>query len=144
MRNRPQEGCKINNSLPAPSDRELDLLKVMWRLGEAKVRDIHEAVRQDGECAFTTVQTLLRIMSTKGLVKKRADGRTDFYTPVYTLERATSRFVDKLFDGAVEKFVLSMLAAEDVSADEMRDLEKLIAKARKAKEKQSEGGPSSC
>ena len=65
-------------SLPAPSDRELDLLKVMWRLGEAKVRDIHEAVRQDGECAFTTVQTLLRIMSTKGLVKKRADGRTDF------------------------------------------------------------------
>ena len=144
MRNRPQEGCKIKKSLPAPSDRELDLLKVMWRLGEAKVRDIHEAVRQDGECAFTTVQTLLRIMSTKGLVKKRADGRTDFYTPVYTLERATSRFVDKLFDGAVEKFVLSMLAAEDVSADEMRDLEKLIAKARKAKEKQSEGGPSSC
>lgn len=119
-------------------------MKVMWRLGEAKVRDIHEAVRQDGECAFTTVQTLLRIMSTKGLVKKRADGRTDFYTPVYTLERATSRFVDKLFDGAVEKFVLSMLSAEDVSADEMRDLERMIAKARKAKEKQSEQGQSSC
>jgi predicted transcriptional regulator len=122
-----------------PSERELDLLKVMWRLGEAKVRDIHEAVCPDGECAFTTIQTLLRIMCKKRLVKKRSEGRTDFYTPVYTLESAASRFVDKVFDGAVDRFVLSMLAAEDVSADEMSRLEKMIAKARKAKQKEEEG-----
>ena len=125
-------------SKTAPSDRELDLLKVMWELGEAKVRDIHEVMRLDAECAFTTVQTLVRIMCTKGLVKKRSEGRTDFYTPVYTLENATSRFVDKIFDGAIDKFVLSMLSAEDVSADEMRDLEKMIAKARKAKQNEEE------
>ena len=125
-------------SKSAPSDRELDLLKVMWQLGEAKVRDIHEAICPDGECAFTTVQTLLRIMCTKGLVSKRPQGRTDFYTPVYTLENATSRFVDKVFDGAVDKFVLSMLSAENVSADEMRDLEKMISKARKIKQKKEE------
>jgi predicted transcriptional regulator len=120
-----------------PSERELDLLKVMWRLGEAKVRDIHEALCPDGECAFTTVQTLLRIMHRKKLVKKRSDGRTDYYAPVYTLEKATSRFIDKMFDGAVEKFVLSMLYSEDVSPGEMRELEKMIAKARRAKEKQT-------
>lgn len=123
-------------SKSVPSERELDLLKVMWRLGEAKVRDIHEALCPDGECAFTTVQTLVRIMLQKGFVKKRSEGRTDFYTPIYTLENATSRFVDKLFDGAVDKFVLSMLSAENVSADEMRELEKMIAKARRAKQKQ--------
>ena len=121
-----------------PSDRELDLLKVMWRLGEAKVRDIHEAVCPDGECAFTTIQTLVRIMHRKGLVKKRSEGRTDFYTPVYTLESAASRFVDKVFDGAIDRLVLSMLAAENVSADEMRRLEKMIARARKAKQVEEE------
>lgn len=121
-----------------PSERELDLLKVMWQLGEAKVRDIHEAICPAGECAFTTVQTLVRIMLKKGFVKKRSEGRTDYYTPVYTLEKATSRFVDKLFDGAVDKFVLSMLSAEDVSAEEMRDLEKMIAKVRRAKEKREQ------
>jgi predicted transcriptional regulator len=120
-----------------PSERELDLLKVMWRLGEAKVRDIHEAICPDGECAFTTVQTLLRIMHRKGLVKKRSDGRTDYYTPIYTLQEATSRFVDKMFDGAVDKFVLSMLSSEDVSTSELRELEKMIAKARRAKVKQT-------
>ena len=117
-----------------PSDRELDLLKAMWRLGEAKVRDIHAAVCPDGECAFTTIQTLVRIMCRKGLVSKRSEARTDYYTPVYTLELAASRFVDKVFDGAIDKFVLSMLADEKVSADELKKLEQMIAKARKAKQ----------
>ncbi len=73
-----------------PTERELDLLKIMWRLGEAKVRDIHETLCPNGECAFTTVQTLLRIMCRKGLIDKRSEGRTDYYSPVYTLENATS------------------------------------------------------
>jgi predicted transcriptional regulator len=121
-----------------PSNRELDLLKAMWRLGEAKVRDIHEAVCPNGECAFTTIQTLVRIMCKKGLVKKRSEGRTDYYTPVYTLDSAASRFVDKVYDGAVDKFVLSMLADENVTADELRKLERMIAKARRAKQKEEE------
>jgi predicted transcriptional regulator len=121
-----------------PSDRELDLLKVMWRLGEAKVRDIHQAACPHGECAFTTIQTLVRIMCRKGLVKKRSEGRTDYYTPVYTLESAASRFVEKVYDGAVDKFVLSMLAAEKISAEEMKKLENMIAKARRAKQKEEE------
>ena len=117
-----------------PSERELDLLKVMWRLGEAKVRDIHSAFCPSGELAFTTVQTLVRIMCKKGFVSKRSEGRTDFYTPVYTEENATSRFLDKVFDGAVDKFVLSMLSAEDISPGELKQLEEMIAKARKSKE----------
>ena len=117
-----------------PSERELDLLKVMWQLGESKVRDIHQVFCPNGECAFTTVQTLLRIMCKKGLIEKRSEGRTDYYTPVYTLENATSRFIDKVFDGAVDKFVMSMLSSENVSPDEMRELEKMIAKARKSKQ----------
>jgi BlaI family transcriptional regulator, penicillinase repressor len=122
---------------PIPSERELDVLKVMWPLGEARVRDIHEALCPHGECAFTTVQTLVRIMCRKGFVKKRSEARTDFYTPVYTLENAVSRFVDKVFDGAIDKFVLSTLSAEDVSVEEMRELEKMIAHARRAKERRS-------
>ena len=123
-------------SKTAPSEREMDLLKVMWRLGEAKVREIHEALCPNEECAFTTVQTLVRIMCKKGLVKKRSEGRTDFYTPVYTEQQATSRFIKKVFDGAVDRFVLSMLSAEKVSPQEMKELEKMIAKARKSKEKE--------
>jgi predicted transcriptional regulator len=117
----------------APSERELDVLKVLWDIGEAKVRDVHEAMCREGECAFTTVQTLLRIMAGKGLVRSRSQGRTLYYRPVHTREQMSSRFLRRVFDGALDKLVLNMLQAEKVSPDEMRELERLIARARREK-----------
>ena len=75
-----------------------------------------------------------RFQYEKGFVKRRSVDRTDYYNPTYTIDEATSRYLAKLFDGAVDQCVLSMLSAEKLSADEMREIEKLIAKARKAKE----------
>lgn len=118
----------------SPSERELDVLKVLWDLGEAKVRDIHEAMCKSQQTAFTTVQTLLRIMADKGLVKQRSVGRKLLYSPRHTREQVSSRFLDRVFDGAVDKLVLNLLQAEDVSPEEMRDLERLIAKARREKQ----------
>jgi BlaI family penicillinase repressor len=121
----------------APSERELDILKVLWQLGEAKVRDVHESLCRQSECAFTTVQTLLRIMADKGLVTQRSKGRTLFYSPVHTREQVSSRFLRRVFDGALETLVLNMLEAEDSSPEEMRELEQLIAKARRQKKPKS-------
>ena len=118
----------------SPSERELDVLKVLWELGESPVRDVHAAMCRQGDCAFTTVQTLLRIMADKGLVKQRSQARTLYYTANYTAENASSKFLHKVFDGAVDKLLLSMLQAEDLSTDEMREIEKMIAKARKNKQ----------
>lgn len=118
----------------SPSERELDVLKVLWELGESPVRDVHQAMCQQSECAFTTVQTLLRIMAEKGLVTQRIEGRTLYYEANYSPENASSRFLHKVFGGAMDKLVLSMLQAENLTADEMRDIEKLIAKARKSKQ----------
>src|SRR4051812_6645637 len=121
-----------------PSERELDILKVLWDIGEAKVRDVHEVLCQQQQTAFTTVQTLLRIMADKGLVKQRIEGRTLFYSPKHTREQVSSRFLSRVFDGALDKLVLDMLRAEDVTPDEMRELERLIAKARRAKQNSQE------
>jgi BlaI family transcriptional regulator, penicillinase repressor len=121
-----------------PSERELDILKVLWGIGEAKVRDVHEALCQQQQTAFTTVQTLLRIMAEKGLVKQRIEGRTLFYSPRHTREQVSSRFLSRVFDGALDKMVLNMLRAEDVTPEEMRELERLIARARRAKQNSQE------
>ena len=120
----------------APSERELDVLKALWELGEAKVRDVHAVLCRQGECAFTTVQTLLRIMADKGLVKHRSENRTLLYSPIYTLEQVSSRFLRRAFDGALDKLVINMLSAENPSPGEMRELELLIAKTRRLKESQ--------
>jgi BlaI family penicillinase repressor len=111
---------------------------VLWDLGESKVRDVHEALNAQQKTAFTTVQTLLRIMADKRLVKQRAVGRTLYYSAKYTIDQVSSRFLKRVFDGSLDKLVLNMVQAENLSADEMRDLEKLIAKARSAKQKTEE------
>lgn len=123
-----------------PSDRELDVLKVLWDIGSGTVREVHDRLTPDLGLAFNTVQTVLRNMEDKGLVGHRADGRTFTYFPRHTREQVTSRFLSKVFDGALDQFVLSMLRASDASPDELRDLEKLIADARA--KKQPKGGRS--
>ena len=118
----------------APSERELDILKALWEVSEGSVRDIHERLHPNGESHFNTVQTLLRIMEDKGLVGHRAEGRTFIYFPKHSREKVTRRFLHKVFDGALDQLVLTMLRAEDASADELKELERLIAKARRAKQ----------
>jgi BlaI family transcriptional regulator, penicillinase repressor len=126
-----------------PSPRELDVLKALWALGSGSVREVHDRMCPDGELAFNTIQTLLRIMEDKGLIRHRAQGRTFIYEPIYNRDRVTARLLHRVFDGALDQAVLSLLQAKDASETELRGLERMIAEARKRKasrtEKESEG-----
>lgn len=124
----------------APSERELEILKALWELGTGSVRDVHEHLHPNGEAHFNTVQTLLRIMEDKGLVGHRTEGRTFIYFPKHSREKVTRRFLHKVFDGALDQMVLSLLRAEEASAAELMELERLIAKARRAKQSGAEEG----
>src|SRR5947208_2018039 len=117
-----------------PSPRELEVLKVLWELGSGSVREVHEQMCPSGELAFTTVQTLLRIMEEKGLVGHRSEGRTFIYTPRHSRERVASRFLNKVFDGALDQFVLTILRDKDAAPGELEELERLIARARREKQ----------
>jgi predicted transcriptional regulator len=125
---------------PTPSERELEILKVLWELGPASVREVHDRMHPTTGLAFNTVQTLLRIMEEKGLVRHRAEGRTFIYTPCYSRERAADRFLNKVFDGALDQLVLTLLSSRDASPDELRELERLIARARRDRRRRTEEG----
>ena len=114
-----------------PSGRELEILKILWDSGPATVREVHERMCPDGELAFNTVQTLLRIMDDKGLVAHARRGRTFVYKPKHTREREMSRLLEKVYDGALDQFVVSLLKTKNVSADELDKLERIIAEARR-------------
>ena len=120
-----------------PSPRELDVLKALWTLGSGSVREVHRRMCPDGELAFNTVQTLLRIMEDKGLVRHRAEGRTFVYEPTYSRDRVASRLL-RVFDGALDQVVVSLLQAKETSEEELRGLERLIATARRQKGSPSE------
>jgi BlaI family transcriptional regulator, penicillinase repressor len=118
----------------SPSGRELEILKTLWKMGSGSVREVYERMCPDGQLAFNTVQTLLRIMDDKGLVTHRRRGRTFVYTPKHTREREMSRLLDKMFDGAIDQFVVSLLKSKPCSTDELKNLERIIAEARRRKQ----------
>jgi BlaI family transcriptional regulator, penicillinase repressor len=122
----------------APSGREMDILKVLWELGPSSVRDVCRKMCPNNELAFNTVQTLLRIMDEKGLVSHRNEGRTFIYSPCYSRQQAASRFLDRVFDGAMDQLVLSMISTANPNPEELKQIEKIVADARRRKQRKKD------
>jgi BlaI family penicillinase repressor len=115
---------------PTPTTRELEILKVLWEDGPSSVRAVHRRLGENEDLAYNTVQTLLRIMEEKNLVSHHVEGRTFIYTPQYSRDENTARFVDRVFDGAASQMVLSLLRSERISRDELDKMHAMIATAR--------------
>lgn len=128
---------------PNPTERELEALKVLWERGHATVREIYEALDpRDGQLAYTTALSLLQTMEQKGLVGHEKRGKAYAYFALVereeTVNRLTTGFLNRVFDGAVGEFISRALDSRDVDLTELEDLEAMIAKARKEKAKRRE------
>jgi BlaI family transcriptional regulator, penicillinase repressor len=120
--------------LPTPTPRELELLKVLWEHGAKSVSEVHQLLDHvEWQPALNTVQTLLRIMATKGLVSYTAVGRTFIYQSLFSREETAARFLDRVFDGAATQLVMSLLKAEKIPPMELEEMRQLINEARKRK-----------
>lgn len=118
------------------TDRELEILKILWARGQASVRDVQEDLNRDtGPVAYSTVQTLLNIMEEKkGLVRHVVEGRTFIYTPKKSSERTirelTRKFVDRVFDGALDRVMVALLDSKPPSAADLERLRAMIDEAQ--------------
>ena len=124
-----------------PTDRELEALKVLWQRGEATVREVYEQINQDGgTLAYTTVLSLLQVMEQKGLVGHRQRGKTYTYFAKAQRDRTfqvlAGGFLDKVFDGAVDEYLVHALQSRRISPDELERLEKMITKAKTRSKKE--------
>jgi len=121
--------------MPAPTGRELEILKVLWENGPSSVRVVYRQLldqQPEGEdLAYNTVQTLLRIMETKGLVTHAQEGRAFVYSARYSRDQSAARFLDRVFDGAASQLVASLLQSERIPPEELERMQSLIADARR-------------
>lgn len=111
------------------TDRELDLMDVLWERGSATVPEMREAL--DGDPAYTTVSTLLRILEEKGYVEHTVEGRFHRYHPV--VERRDARtgalryVVNKLFRGSPEALLSHFVSDAELSEEQLRRARELLA-----------------
>jgi predicted transcriptional regulator len=109
----------------------MEILKVLWERGPSSVRAVHKLLDPAADLAYNTVQTLLRIMETKGLVRHGLEGRTFIYTACFSRDESAAHFLDRVFDGAASQMVMSLLRSERVTPAELERMHAMIAAARR-------------
>ena len=127
----------METSVPiAFTDRELDVMNVLWDAGSATVAEVRERLSDD--LAYTTVLTVLRTLDQKGYVAHIGEGRAHRYRPL--VKRAAAgrsalrRLVEKVFDGSPELLLTQLVSDKNLSDDELRRLRKLLAERLREKQ----------
>jgi predicted transcriptional regulator len=110
------------------SGRELDVMAVLWERGSATVPEVREQLSD--ELAYTTVQTVLRTLETKGHVAHEEEGRFHVYHPLVGRERAgdsaLKRLVTKVFSGSPELLLSQLVSQRGVSEEQIRRMRRIL------------------
>ncbi len=112
------------------TETELELMNILWRLGEGSVHDVMEALPENRELAYTSVSTMLRILEQKEMVEARKVGRGHIYCPRMARAayqaKSVGRLVDKVFDGAPVSLVQRLLDTRNLSEDDLKALQEML------------------
>lgn len=122
---------------PLPTDAELDILAVLWRLGPATVREVHEALKKDS--GYTTTLKQMQVMIDKGLVTRSERFRSHVYDAGIPKEQTQKQIVRDLlaraFEGSARGLVLGALSAKPASKEELEEIRRMIEAFAKGKGK---------
>ena len=105
---------------------ELEVMDILWRLGEASVRQLHDAI-DHGSPAYTTIQTIVQRLEQKGAVRRtRKIGNALLFEPVITRKSAYRRLIDELLDlvGGSQPLVAHLVESGKLSLDDLKAIEK--------------------
>jgi predicted transcriptional regulator len=119
-----------------PAELELRMLKILWRDGPLRVRDVRRLLAEEGrDLAHTTIVTTLNTMVDKRFVKRSQQANAYIFAARVAEEDVSrgmlSEFVDRVFDGSAVSLLLSLFEAEQIDADEYAALRQLINKSPK-------------
>ena len=119
---------------PKPTDAELGILRVLWERGPSTVRQVHDVLGRERSSAYTTTLKLLQIMTDKGLVERDERDRTHIYRARMSEEQTQRQLIrdllDRAFGGSAMKLVMQALATKRASAEELREIRRVVDAAR--------------
>ncbi|MDX2370776.1 MAG: BlaI/MecI/CopY family transcriptional regulator [Colwellia sp.] len=119
----------LDKSVVKPTAAELTLLNVLWQMGPATVRQIHDTVSTTQKTGYTTVLKILQIMHEKSLVIRDETNRAHVYAAANSESSTQSSLIkdliSKAFGGSTSKLVMRAID-ESTSAEEIDDIRKLL------------------
>ncbi len=115
---------------PKPTATELDLLRIVWRLGPSTVKDAHEAWQHDRpDVTYATVLRLMQVMHGKGLLKRDESQRSHVYAAAQQPDAMRTGLlgdlIQKAFAGSAKDLVLAALNGH-VSVKEREEIRRFL------------------
>jgi BlaI family penicillinase repressor len=121
---------------PTLTEQELEIMKVVWQLETATVRQVYETMLEHRRIAYTTVMTMMNILEQKGYLKKRQDDRAYVYRPSQPKQQVirsmVREFVNRVFNGSAEPLLVHLVEDQHLSANDIEEIRKTIRKDAKS------------
>lgn len=112
--------------------QELEIMKAIWSRGQATVREVYDVLREQRTVAYTTVQTMMNILETKGHLKKEPGDKAQIYVPVRpqqaVVKSMVREFVERVFDGSARPLLVHLLNEKGLTERERKELQRLLEK----------------
>lgn len=116
------------------SKSEMEAVRVLWSLGSATVREVHETLAVERGIEFGTVQTYLRRLEAKGYVKSSLNGRVRVYRarikPDRVIRETVDEMVGRLFGGETMPLMRHLIEQSEMSRDDIEELRQLVDKMK--------------
>ena len=117
------------------SDAEHAVMEVLWKRAPMTATEVADQVVQEKDWSLQTVKTLLSRLAAKAVVGTERDGRRFLYSPLVErdayLTGVSRNFVDRLFGGKVMPLVAHLAEADELSAEDIREIEELLRELKK-------------
>jgi len=119
------------NQPPRPTDAELEILTVLWSIGPATVRAVHDVIIRRREAQYSTILKFMQIMAEKGLVRRDERERAHVYTAAQpresTQRQMAGDLLERAFSGSTKDLLVGALSARKASRAELAELQQLLA-----------------
>lgn len=106
------------------------IMDVLWEHAPASVKQVQQVLHKKKKMAYNTVLTMMRILRDKGFLSSEREGRTDFYSPTVSRQQVGRRslgdVVELFFSGSAGRLVSNLLDEEELSAEEMKEIRRVI------------------
>lgn len=119
---------------PMLTPQELEIMKLVWERESATVRDIYEELLERRKIAYTTVMTMMKILETKGYLKKRQQDRAFIYWPAHPKNQVIGRmireFIDRVFNGSAEPLLVHLVKSRRIREKDLQKIGRMIEEAK--------------
>jgi BlaI family transcriptional regulator, penicillinase repressor len=115
------------------TEQELEIMKIVWELQTATVREVYEALLRRRKIAYTTVMTMMNILEEKGYLKKRAEDKAYLYRPTKAkakvIKAMVQDFVNRVFNGSAQPLLVQLVKDRQLSEKDLEDITRQIKEA---------------